>query len=75
MDKIYLPIENIYADLRKYELILTRQEIDQVTNLRENWFKLMKSAEIVRTTLLQDKRNTLEQGIHYFFNYQRVSRN
>jgi dynein heavy chain len=63
VDQIYLPIENIYADLRRYELILTRQEIDQVTNLRENWFKLMNSAEVVRTTLLQDKRNTLEQEL------------
>jgi dynein heavy chain len=44
-------------------LILTRQEIDQVTNLRDNWFKLMNSAEIVRTTLLQDKRSTLEQEL------------
>ncbi len=63
IDQIYLPIENIYDDLRKYELILTRQEIDQVTNLRDNWFKLMNSAEIVRTTLLQDKRSTLEQEL------------
>lgn len=63
IDKIYLPIENIYADLRRYELILTRQEIEQVTSLRENWSQLMVNAEIVRTTLLQDKRNTLEQEL------------
>ncbi|RMZ99866.1 dynein gamma flagellar outer arm-like, partial [Brachionus plicatilis] len=37
VDKIYLPIENIYADLQRYELILTRQEIEQVSSLRDNW--------------------------------------
>ena len=63
IDKIYLPIENIYSDLRRYELILTRQEIDQVTHLRDNWSKLMENAEKVRRTLLQDKRNTLEQEL------------
>ena len=63
IDNIYLPIENIYNDLQRYELILTREEIDQVTNLRENWAKLMKSAENVRTILLQDKRTTLEQEL------------
>jgi dynein heavy chain len=30
IDGVYLPIESIYADLRRYDLILTRQEIDQV---------------------------------------------
>lgn len=63
IDGIYLPIENIYADLRRYDLILTRQEIDQVDNLRENWTNLMVSAENVRTNLLQDKRNSLEQEL------------
>ena len=63
IDSIYLPIENVYADLRRYDLILTRQEIDQVTNLRENWSKLMSSAENVRVILLQDKRSTLEQEL------------
>jgi dynein heavy chain len=63
IDKIYLPIENCYADLRRYELILTRLEIEQVTGLREMWTQLMKSAEIVRNTLLQDKRNQLEQEL------------
>lgn len=33
IDGIYLPIENIYADLRRYDLILTRSEIDQVNYL------------------------------------------
>ena len=69
IDQIYLPIENIYADLRKYELMLTRQEIEQVSNLRENWLKLMNSAEVVRTTLLQDKRSTLEQELDKQVNY------
>ncbi|RNA30025.1 dynein gamma flagellar outer arm, partial [Brachionus plicatilis] len=63
IDKIYLPIENIYADLQRYELILTRQEIEQVSSLRDNWSQLMNNAEIVRSTLLQDKRNTLEQEL------------
>ncbi len=63
IDSIYLPIENIYADLRRYDVILTRQEIDQVTSLRDNWTKLMSNAEMVRTILLQDKRNTLEQEL------------
>jgi dynein heavy chain len=63
IDKIYLPIENIYADLRRFHLILTRQEIEQVAGLRENWSQLMKNAEIVRTSLLQDKRATLEQEL------------
>ena len=42
IDKIYLPIENIYADLQRYELILTRQEIEQVSSLRDNWSQLMR---------------------------------
>ncbi len=63
IDAIYLPIENIYADLRRYDLIMTRQEIEQVTTLRDNWSNLMKSAENVRKILLQDKRNTLEQEL------------
>ena len=63
IDGIYLPIENIYADLRRYNLIMTRQEIEQVTSLRDNWATLMKNAENVRKILLQDKRNTLEQEL------------
>jgi dynein heavy chain len=63
IDKIYLPIENVYNDLIRYELILTRQELEQVTSLRENWSELMKSAEIVRSNLLQEKRNVLEQEL------------
>lgn len=63
IDKIYLPIENIYADLRRFNLILTRQEIEQVAGLRDNWSQLMTNAERVRTSLLQDKRTTLEQEL------------
>ena len=63
IDSIYLPVENIYADLSRYDLILTRQEIEQVTHLRENWLNLMNSAENVRTILLQDKRSSLEQEL------------
>ena len=63
IDKIYLPIENVYNDLIRYELILTRQELEQVTSLRENWLGLMKSAEVVRSNLLQEKRNVLEQEL------------
>ena len=63
IDGIYLPIENIYADLRRYDIIMTRLEIEQVTSLRDNWSNLMKSAENVRKILLQDKRNTLEQEL------------
>ena len=41
----------------------SRLEIEQVTSLREMWVQLMRSAEAVRTTLLQDKRNQLEQEL------------
>lgn len=34
-----------------------------MTSLRERWSELMSSAESVRTTLLQDKRNQLEQEL------------
>ena len=63
IDKIYLPIETCYADLHRYKLILTRLEIEQVSGLREMWTELMQNAERVRTTLLQDKRNQLEQEL------------
>lgn len=63
IDNIYLPIESIYSDLRRYDLILTREEIEQVTNLRDNWLNLMNSAENVRNNLLQDKRSSLEQEL------------
>jgi dynein heavy chain, axonemal len=63
IDNIYLPIENAYDDLKRYELVLTRIEIEQVSTLRENWLKLMQSAENVRVMLLQEKRSTLEQEL------------
>lgn len=63
IDALYLPIENIYTDLRRYDLIMTRQEIEQVTGLRDMWANLMKNAENVRKILLQDKRNALEQEL------------
>ena len=63
IDKIYLPIENLYDDLRRFDLLLTREEIEQVTSLREKWADLMKSAENARVLLLQEKRNALEQEL------------
>ena len=63
IDSIYLPIETTYADLRRFELILTREEIEQVENLRENWSHLMSSAYVVRQNLIQHKRSTLEQEL------------
>lgn len=50
---------------RKKLLVLfnLRLEIEQVTSLRDMWSQLMLSAESVRTTLLQDKRNQLEQEL------------
>ena len=63
IDAIYLPIENLYDDLRRFDLLLTREEIEQVTTLREKWSELMKSAENARVLLLQEKRNALEQEL------------
>lgn len=63
IDKIYLPIENLYDDLKRYDLLLSRQEIDQVSSLREKWAHLMKNAEDARVLLLQEKRNALEQEL------------
>jgi dynein heavy chain len=63
IDKIYFPIENLYDDLKRYDIVLDRDELDEVYNLRLNWLDLMKSAENVRILLLHDKRNALEQEL------------
>lgn len=63
IDDTYLPVENIYAKLRDYNLYLPRKEVEEVDNLRDEWVKLMTLAEKVRDELLVQKRGIFEQEL------------
>ncbi|XP_028415382.1 dynein heavy chain 8, axonemal-like isoform X2 [Dendronephthya gigantea] len=63
IDEVYLPVENSYMMLRKYELSLPRKEVEEVNNLRDCWRSLMDLADQVHSELMVDKRNIFEQEL------------
>ncbi|XP_071801693.1 uncharacterized protein [Asterias amurensis] len=63
VDKIYLPIETMYADLRSYKLRLPRSEVEEVEKLRDNWQEVIDLAEQCRVKLLKERRGAFEQEL------------
>ncbi|XP_022081686.1 dynein gamma chain, flagellar outer arm-like [Acanthaster planci] len=63
VDKIYLPIETMYADLRSYKLRLPRSEVEEVEQLRDKWQEVIDLAEQCRVKLLRERRGAFEQEL------------
>ena len=63
IDKIYLPVELLYAKLKDYKIPLPRTEIMTVNNLRDEWSALSRLADGVRQELMRHKRPVFEQEL------------
>ena len=48
---------------RDFELRLPRSEVQEVDQLRENWHKLLETADDVRNSLLKQQRGAFEQEL------------
>ncbi|XP_031757885.1 dynein gamma chain, flagellar outer arm isoform X2 [Xenopus tropicalis] len=63
IDDLYQPIEMMYEKLETYQLRIPREEIHNVTNLRNKWTELMNLTYIVKETLLREKQDVFKQEL------------
>ncbi|KAG8582082.1 hypothetical protein GDO81_007910 [Engystomops pustulosus] len=63
IDEVYQPIEITYEQLRSYQLRIPREEVNDVTNLRNKWVELMDLTVTVKDKLLKEKQDIFKQEL------------
>ncbi|XP_053567991.1 uncharacterized protein LOC128657631 [Bombina bombina] len=63
IDNIYQPIEDMYEQLRSYQLRIPREEVTEVTNLRSKWAELLNLSDTVKEELLKEKLEIFKQEL------------
>ncbi|XP_018096048.2 dynein heavy chain 5, axonemal [Xenopus laevis] len=63
IDDLYQPIEIMYEKLETYKLRIPREEITDVTNLRNKWTELMNLTYVVKENLLKEKQDVFKQEL------------
>ncbi|KAM4694307.1 uncharacterized protein O3C94_004765 [Discoglossus pictus] len=63
IDEVYKPIEDMYEQLRFYQLRIPREEVTEVTNLRSKWTELLNLSFVVKETLLKEKEDIFKQEL------------
>ncbi|XP_044146080.1 dynein axonemal heavy chain 5-like isoform X2 [Bufo gargarizans] len=63
IDEVYQPIELTYEQLRSYQLRIPREEVNDVTNLRNKWDELMDLTSVVKDNLLKEKQDIFKQEL------------
>ncbi|KAG8444848.1 hypothetical protein GDO86_009850 [Hymenochirus boettgeri] len=63
IDEIYQPIEMMYEKLGSYMIRIPREEMTDVTNLRNKWTELMNLTYDVKETLLREKQDMFKQEL------------
>ncbi|XP_075124385.1 uncharacterized protein LOC142197756 [Leptodactylus fuscus] len=63
IDEMYQPIEITYEQLRSYQLRIPREELNDVTNLRNKWAELMDLTSVVKDNLMKEKQDIFKQEL------------
>ncbi|XP_078503742.1 dynein axonemal heavy chain 5-like [Lissotriton helveticus] len=63
IDGVYRPIEDMYEQLRSYDLRIPREEVVHVKHLRDKWTELMSLTFRVKDTLLKEKQDIFRQEL------------
>eukprot|EP00118_Oscarella_pearsei_P013596 m.109954 g.109954 ORF g.109954 m.109954 type:complete len:5180 (+) comp37381_c0_seq5:135-15674(+) len=63
IDVKFVPVEHLYSLLRDFDVFLSREEVEQVSNLRTSWNELVSSAQHVRHQLMVDQRRSFERQL------------
>ncbi|XP_029452717.1 dynein gamma chain, flagellar outer arm-like [Rhinatrema bivittatum] len=63
IDGVYRPIEDMYEQLRLYQIQIPRQEMTDVKHLRDKWTELMQLAHDVKETLIKTKQDVFKQEL------------
>ncbi|XP_069461306.1 uncharacterized protein [Ambystoma mexicanum] len=63
IDGVYQPIEDMYEQLRSYELRIPRVEVTDVKHLRDKWTELMSLTCKVKESLLKEKQDIFKQEL------------
>jgi len=63
VDEVYRPLEEAYAKLSAYDQRLSRQSIEDVQGLRDEWQKLVEEAEDVYAQLTRERKSGFEQEL------------